>query len=131
MPLRPYISANGELRKELEVASPPPDEVVIDGVKFLFDWSAFAAVSRRPRQSAGWPMISEALGVHPSQIREAMEFNARHGVTGVTYAEDGAAVIDSRGARTQLAYAWGQFDRNAGYGDPSPRGLHQQLAKEQ
>lgn len=64
-----------------------------------------------------WPMTSTALGVHPSQVKEAMERNKAHGITGVSYDEDGDAILSDRGARRDLMRLEGFHDRNGGYGD--------------
>ena len=67
--------------------------------------------------SAGWPMKSDALAVHPDQIPEAMERNKKHGIEGVSYLKDGRAVLDSRKARQRLMALEGVHDNNGGYGD--------------
>jgi hypothetical protein len=64
-----------------------------------------------------WPMESEALAIHPSQIKEATERNKRNGITGVSYAPDGTAILADRGARRDLMRLEGLHDRNGGYGD--------------
>ena len=71
--------------------------------------------------AAGWPMKSEALAVHPTQIKEAMARNKRNGITGVSYCEKtGRAIIADRAARRALCKLEGVFDRAGGYGDASP-----------
>lgn len=63
-----------------------------------------------------WPMRSEALAVHPSQVEEANERNRRHGIA-TRYEPDGTAVIPTRGDRKRLLRLEGFVDRNGGYGD--------------
>lgn len=41
------------------------------------------------------PLFSDALGVHPEQIPEAMEHDKKSGVVGVEYLPDGRAVFTS------------------------------------
>jgi hypothetical protein len=63
-----------------------------------------------------WPMRSEALAVHPSQVQEANERAKRHGL-GTRYEADGTAVIPSRDERKKLLRLEGFFDKAGGYGD--------------
>jgi hypothetical protein len=67
--------------------------------------------------AAGWPILSDALGVHPSQIAEAMAANRKAGVP-TEYTKDGRAVVTDPGHRKRLARSLGIHDRNGGYGDP-------------
>lgn len=70
--------------------------------------------------SRGWPILSDAMGVHPSQIQEAMAFDARHGVP-TEYTPDGRPILLDRWHRKRYAEAHGFYDRNGGYGDPQPK----------
>lgn len=63
-----------------------------------------------------WPMVSEALAVHPKQVQEANERNRKHGVS-VTYDRKGMAVIPDRNERRKLLRLEGFHDNNAGYSD--------------
>lgn len=63
-----------------------------------------------------WPMVSEALAVHPSQVATANARNKRHGVN-VVYDKNGAAHIPDRGERKRLLKLEGFHDNNGGYGD--------------
>ncbi len=75
----------------------------------------------RGTTSSCWPMKSLAMGVHTSQIKEAMERNKKAGVTGVTYdPKTGDAILSDRGARRDLMRVHGFHDRNGGYGDDHP-----------
>ena len=68
-----------------------------------------------------WPMKSEALGVCPSQIPEAVEQARKLGVP-TSFAPDGRAILTGPQHRKRLAEGLGFYDRNGGYGDPR-RGL--------
>lgn len=70
-----------------------------------------------------WPMKSQALGVMPSQIKEAKDYAAKHGVS-VDFTPDGDAILTSRKNRREYAELYGMYDKNGGYGDPQ-RGGHQ------
>jgi hypothetical protein len=57
------------------------------------------------------------LGVHPDQIPEAIARNKRHGITGVSYARNGAAIIADGRADRELCRLEGVHHKNGGYGD--------------
>lgn len=63
-----------------------------------------------------WPMTSEALACHESQVAEMNERNRAAGV-GTRYTADGTAVIPDRADRRKLLKLEGYHDRNGGYGD--------------
>ena len=69
---------------------------------------------------AGWPMLSDAMGVHPDQIPEAREHAARHGIP-TDFAPDGRAILRSCDHRKRYGELIGMYDRNGGYGDPQKR----------
>jgi hypothetical protein len=68
-----------------------------------------------------WPMESDAAGVNPEQIPEAREYARSMGVPTEYNPETGAAIFTSRDHRKRFCEASGLYDRNAGYGDQSPR----------
>jgi hypothetical protein len=59
---------------------------------------------------------SEALAVHPSQVKEANERSKRHNL-GVKYDAKGFARIPDRASRKRLMRLEGVHDNHAGYGD--------------
>lgn len=63
-----------------------------------------------------WPIVSDALGVHPDQVPEANHRNKAAGVN-VQYNRKGQAVIPSRGERRKLLRLEKAHDRDGGYGD--------------
>ena len=68
----------------------------------------------------GWkPLVSDALAVHPRQVKEAREDAARKGLT-VEFLKDGRPVFNSRQQRRAYMDAYGFYDRQAGYGDAAP-----------
>lgn len=67
-------------------------------------------------QPACWPLVSDALAVHPDQIAEATTRNKRHGVS-VGYLPDGRAVLPDRHERSKILRLEGFHDKSAGYGD--------------
>ncbi len=97
-----------------------PDEFYLDGVQvteeeFRAQFPERDGVPGAP-STAGWPMRSTALAVHPEQVKEANERNSAAGVS-AHYESDGTCVIESRSARRKLLKLEGFHDRNGGYGD--------------
>lgn len=69
----------------------------------------------------GWEKLaSDALAVHPKQIKAAMEDAKTKGLGEVEFnSQDGRPIFHSRGARNAYLRAYGYFDKDAGYGDPA------------
>lgn len=67
-----------------------------------------------------WPMVSSALGVHASQIREAEKAAQEAGIP-THFTKDGDAILRDRNHRKNYAELRGLYDRNGGYGDPQPK----------
>lgn len=88
-----------------------------DGKVATRDYAAEIAGNRN-RPSGCWPMWSDALGVHPDQIPEAVEFAAKRGVSVEFHPETGCVKLDSARHRRAYAEINGVFDRNGGYSDP-------------
>lgn len=63
-----------------------------------------------------WPLVSDALGVHPDQVDEANLRNKKAGVA-VEYNRKGQAVIPTRGERRKLLRLEQFHDKDGGYGD--------------
>jgi hypothetical protein len=66
---------------------------------------------------AKWPIKSEALGVHPSQVGEARQECLKRGLN-TEYTKDGRPIFTGPAHRKKHCEAMGYYDRNAGYGDP-------------
>lgn len=64
-----------------------------------------------------WPMFSDALGCHESQIPESMEVARKNGVP-TEFTPDGRAILTSPAHRRAYARLYGFHDRNGGYSDP-------------
>jgi hypothetical protein len=65
-------------------------------------------------------MNSDAMGVHPSQVKEARAADERLGVP-IQYEKTGEAVYESASQRKKHCEAHGFYDRNGGYSDPQKR----------
>jgi hypothetical protein len=64
---------------------------------------------------SGWPMVGEALAVHPKQVQEANERNKRHGVNVSYCPQTGRALIPDEGAYRKLRRLEGKHFNNAFY----------------
>lgn len=62
------------------------------------------------------PKLSEALGVHPTQVQEAMDDARKRGVP-TDFTRDGRAVITSRAHQKALCRAYGFTNKDGCYGD--------------
>lgn len=72
------------------------------------------------RTGKSWPLISDALGVHPKQVAEAIESARAKGVP-TEFTAKGQPIFTSRAHRTAYCRVYGFYDRNGGYGDAAPR----------
>lgn len=74
----------------------------------------------RGHHSAGWPMVSDAMAVHPDQIGEAFQ-RARNAGVRTDFTREGQPIFTSQNHRKEYCQkVEGRvIDRNAGYGDPS------------
>ncbi len=73
-------------------------------------------VPLQSQTSAAWPIKSDALAVHPRQIKKVMERNRKHGLH-VEYAKDGRPILADRGQRRELMKIEGAHDQQGGFGD--------------
>lgn len=71
--------------------------------------------------AGNWPVLSDAAGVDPTQIREASENAKKYGVPTEFNRETGQAIFTSPGHRKAYCRLYGLADNNAGYGDPAPQ----------
>lgn len=65
------------------------------------------------------PIVSDALAVHPRQVKEATEDARRKGVP-TDFQPDGRPIFRTRQHRSEYLRRYGFYDRQAGYGDPAP-----------
>lgn len=69
-----------------------------------------------------WPMESVAMGVHPDQRKELIDYCREHDCP-TDVSEDGNPILTSKEHRRKHAELRGFFDRDAGHGDPLPKNL--------
>lgn len=77
--------------------------------------------TRKTGRAAGnrpWarPLASDALAVHPKQIKEAVEDARKKGVA-LDFDKHGRPLFRDRNHRKRYCKAYGIFDRDGGYGD--------------
>ena len=63
----------------------------------------------------GYPILSDALAVHPDQRQEAYDHSVKSGVP-TEFARDGRAIIRDAAHRRQYLKRYGFHDRNSFYG---------------
>ena len=86
-----------------------------DGTKARRSWQGYQSTC-----PSNYPMNSDAMGVHPSQVKEARAADERLGVP-IQYKKTGEAVYESASQRKKHCEAHGFYDRNGGYSDPQKR----------
>jgi hypothetical protein len=64
-----------------------------------------------------WPLKSDAAGVHPLDVTEAMAHASSIGIP-TDFTADGRAVFTSARHRKAYCQAIGMYDRNGGFSDP-------------
>lgn len=69
--------------------------------------------------TGGWPMMSDALAVHPSLRADAEKDAAAKGCP-TDFAADGRPILRDKEHRKRFLQTYGYYDRNAGYSDPAP-----------
>jgi len=89
-----------------------------DGTEVQRDYQAEHA-SRKAGGEA-WPMLSEGMGVHPSQIQEMMAQARAKGVP-TDFTADGRAILRTPRHRKQFGEAFRYYDKDGGYADPQRR----------
>lgn len=70
--------------------------------------------------SKGWPMTSSNLNANPDNMGDVQKMYKRAGIT-CNHDKNGDAILESRGHRNQVLKARGMFDRDAGFGDVTPK----------
>ncbi len=87
-----------------------------DGSYALRDWAPQSV--GKTRKPGCWPMRSDAMGVNPDQIPDAVAECNRHGISAEFHSETGQLKLDSPKHRKQHARLRGLRDLNGGYSDP-------------
>jgi len=117
MPSYCYTTPDGETVERLfSMKDEIPKEIVLeDGRRATRDFVAeHGGFAHSP---GNWPLLSEAMGVAESQVKEAHAYSVKIGVP-TEFTPDGRAVFTCPSHRKRYARAHGFIDRNGGYSDP-------------
>ena len=68
-----------------------------------------------------WPMESDAAGVHPDQAKELSEHVRVRGVPTEINMETGNPIFTSQAHRKRFCQVTNLYDRNASFGDATPK----------
>lgn len=90
-----------------------PKKVVVDGKHYHRN---LAAEMAGPRACDAWPMKSDALAIHPKQVKEYRQALKKKGVS-ADFTKDGRMILESRGHRRSVLRALNYYDKDGGYGD--------------
>lgn len=71
-------------------------------------------------RAACWPLVSDAMAVHPSQAKEAHALAQKLGVP-TDFTKAGQPIFSDANHRKRFCEAHGFYDRNGGYSDPQRR----------
>lgn len=124
MPVYEFKTDDGDV-VELFMPFAEYDRRVKDGAIKLDDgrtansfWNPKSLISTVP---SCYPMVSEAAGVHPAQIKEQQAALRSAGVRTTHYTKDGNPIFEDKSHRREALTAMGMYDRNGGYSDPQPK----------
>lgn len=125
MPVYTFAADDGDSFDEFFNSKEKPDSIIRNGKEYVaqLNFGAFVRVKNGnggSRPAATWPRVSTALGVAPEQVPEAMENDRRLGVP-IEYTKDGDACFSSKGQEKRWCEANGYHQRNAGFGDATPK----------
>lgn len=94
-----------------------PDGISIEGVYYERDIAAEHMRQATRGAATGWPLKSDAAGVHPDDAKKASESSAKMGVPTEFDRKTGQAIFRDRSHRRAYLKATGMHDRQGGYGD--------------
>ena len=120
MPLYCFTNDDGETITRTFRMNAIPKVVREDGVIYRRD--LLAEHGGTVHKPGNWPLESEALAVHPDEVVEAAADASKRGVPTDFNRATGAPVFTSASHRRAYCRAYGFFDKNAGFSDPTPGG---------
>ena len=89
----------------------------IEGVWYERDIAAEHSRRSSLGAASGWPMKSDAAGVHPADASKAEQASAKIGVPTEYDRKTGQAIFRDRQHRCNFLRANGMHDKSGGYGD--------------
>ena len=101
---------------EMEARQDGADAIKLDDG--VLAYRHYGAEIVRADGARGWPLASDAAGVHPGQAKEAYEESVKRGVPTQFDLKTGCAIFEDRAHRKNYCRAFGYHDRDGGYGDP-------------
>lgn len=113
MPTYCFTNEDGHTIDRFFSTEDVPKRVKNDGKWYRRD---IASEHREKSAGNGWPLLSSAVGVLPSQIQKAAMKDKELGVP-TDYAPDGRVKFESRGHRAKWLKAHKMVDHDGGYGD--------------
>lgn len=113
MPLYRYKCDNGHITEQWFNM----DAVTKDVQCPMCGKTAAREYGARTQGTTTWPLYSDAMGVAPSQVQQAMTDAHQKGVK-LEFTSDGRAIFQSAKHRREVCRAYGMIDRNGGYSDP-------------
>ncbi len=122
MPIYIFINPETNEQKEiamsvsemLEKSDDTDDSMVIDGVRHERCLACEHNGLDRVRHAAGWPMVSEAMGTHPDNVKTSIDHFQKMGVR-VEYDKSGAMVFDNAAHRRKVLRAANYTDKQGYY----------------
>lgn len=120
--------STGEVITEVHPSSDIPERIEVEGKAYVRDvMSEILSQHRQVHEGSGVRPFgdghrgirSDALGVLPKQVPEAMADAKRRGVK-IGFEPDGTAVFGTRKQQKEYCEAYGYFNRDGGYGDAQP-----------
>jgi hypothetical protein len=123
-----YITDDGDRDDRVFPIGQAPATVQINGKVAHRDYAAelptqTVAVRENVKKGhkqkiAKWPMRSDQLGVHPSEIPAEKAMLKERGITGVDFDQKTGEAIVTKKGRKDYARLYKLNDKKGGYGDP-------------
>lgn len=117
MPMYCFTSDDGVFVHDLYPMNDIPATVTVEGRMFL---RQEICLHSGLQSSDPWPQNSCAMGVGLDQVKSAERRASEAGVPTKFHPGTGDAIFTSRKHRHDFCRVNGFFDRDAGYGDPTP-----------
>lgn len=111
MPVYVYATKDGETVERFYSLGKAPDVVRIGGKPAVRN---ITATHQQDRHTSGarWPILSEAAGVHPAQVKEAAELDRQMGIP-TNYTPDGRVEFRNHGHQKAWLKAHKGYNKDA------------------
>lgn len=115
-----YSADNGHIIERTFPMGKAPRRVRFKGRIYRRDYRGEWRPHRQGEHAKLYPLRSDAFGVGIDQVTEATAHMKKVGVPTEFDSTTGEAIFRSREHRRRAVEVEGMFDRDAGYGDPTP-----------